>query len=152
MSAYLQRHSRFLIWRRCLTISFRRLDIFSSLLQHHSHISNILITFATQSIAIMYPLTLLTSLVMGTSVLHSRQTSNTFQLNATGGQTGPISQIDDGQVRAGLTSPASTFTINGSSITDASGRGCILTRECAYCACLLKEAASSRSLVPANMI
>lgn len=79
----------------------------------------------------MYHSFLITSLVIGASALRSRSTSCTFQLSASGGKNGTLSQLSDGQVRTGLSSSSSSFTISGTTITDESGRSCIITRKCA---------------------
>lgn len=53
----------------------------------------------------------------------------TFELTASGGQSGTIGQLSDGQVRIGGGLPPSSFTICNGAITDASGYGCLLTRK-----------------------
>ena len=53
----------------------------------------------------------------------------TFELTASGGQSGTIGQLDDGQNRIGGGLPPANFTICNGSITDDAGRGCLLTRE-----------------------
>jgi hypothetical protein len=64
--------------------------------------------------------------------LVSRDTSCCFHLTASGGASGPVGQLGDGQNRVGGDSgslPEGQFCINtDGSITDGSGRGCILTR------------------------
>lgn len=50
-----------------------------------------------------------------------------FQLHATGGQSGTVGQLSDGQNRIGGGHPAGTYCINNGAITDGQGRGCILT-------------------------
>lgn len=57
--------------------------------------------------------------------------STSFQLTASGGQIGILSQLSDGQVRSGSGADLSptTFNINNGSITDSAGRGCIVTRK-----------------------
>ncbi|KAL4744018.1 ubiquitin 3 binding protein But2 C-terminal domain-containing protein [Aspergillus similis] len=61
----------------------------------------------------------------------SRDTSCCFHLTASGGASGPVGQLGDGQNRVGGDSgslPEGQFCINSDgSITDGSGRGCILT-------------------------
>ncbi|EAA64790.1 hypothetical protein AN1670.2 [Aspergillus nidulans FGSC A4] len=61
----------------------------------------------------------------------SRDTSCCFHLTASGGASGPVGQLGDGQNRVGGDSgslPEGQFCINtDGSITDGSGRGCILT-------------------------
>jgi hypothetical protein len=53
----------------------------------------------------------------------------TFELTASGGESGTIGQLSDGQVRIGGGLAQSSFTICNGTITDANGYGCILTRE-----------------------
>lgn len=50
-----------------------------------------------------------------------------FQLSASGGTSGTLGQLDDGQNRVGGGLGQATYCINGGKITDESGRGCILT-------------------------
>ena len=50
-----------------------------------------------------------------------------FQLTASGGQSGTLGQLDDGQNRVGGGLGAAQYCINNGQITDGSGRGCILT-------------------------
>lgn len=50
-----------------------------------------------------------------------------FQLTASGGVSGTVGQLSDGQNRVGGGYPPATYCINNGGITDASGRGCILT-------------------------
>lgn len=56
-----------------------------------------------------------------------RQDQCCFQLTASGGQSGVVGQLGDGQNRVGGSYPAGTYCLSGSAITDAKGRGCILT-------------------------
>lgn len=53
-----------------------------------------------------------------------------FHLSATGGATGVVGQLSDGQNRIGDNSlPEGKFCLGpGGTITDGLGRGCILTR------------------------
>lgn len=52
-----------------------------------------------------------------------------FGLSATGGSSGPVGQIDDGQVRLGSGLQPGQFCIDSSgAIKDGNGRGCFLTR------------------------
>ncbi|TVY38282.1 hypothetical protein LCER1_G009434, partial [Lachnellula cervina] len=76
--------------------------------------------------AIMYSLITL-SLALGASALVVPRSSCSFELTAAGGQTGTIGQLSDGQNRIGGGLSPTTFTLNNGSITDAAGRGCILT-------------------------
>jgi hypothetical protein len=50
-----------------------------------------------------------------------------FQLNASGGESGTIGQLSDGQNRIGGGYAPATYCISNGEITDSSGRGCILT-------------------------
>jgi len=50
-----------------------------------------------------------------------------FQLTASGGESGTIGQLGDGQNRIGGGYTPATYCINNGEITDSSGRGCILT-------------------------
>lgn len=67
----------------------------------------------------------------GSNALVGRSDSCCFGLTATGGVSGPMGQLSDGQNRIGDNSlPPAQYCIDSTgSITDASGRGCILTRE-----------------------
>ncbi|KAL4745785.1 ubiquitin 3 binding protein But2 C-terminal domain-containing protein [Aspergillus terricola var. indicus] len=69
--------------------------------------------------------------VASAQALVSRDTSCCFHLTASGGASGPVGQLEDGQNRVGGDSgslPEGQFCINtDGSITDGSGRGCILT-------------------------
>ncbi|KAH8891255.1 hypothetical protein GQ53DRAFT_765372 [Thozetella sp. PMI_491] len=51
----------------------------------------------------------------------------TFSISSTGGIACPAGQLSDGQIRLNGTEPTAEFTINDGQITDASGRGCIVT-------------------------
>ncbi|TVY75844.1 putative but2-like protein [Lachnellula suecica] len=51
----------------------------------------------------------------------------TFTLSASGGQSGTVGQLSDGQNRVGGNNPTGTYTISNGQITDSQGRGCILT-------------------------
>jgi hypothetical protein len=69
------------------------------------------------------------SLVLGASAFTAvPRSSCSFELTASGGQSGTIGQLSDGQNRIGGGLSPSTFTIDNGGITDAAGRGCILTR------------------------
>lgn len=57
----------------------------------------------------------------------SVQRSCTFTLTASGGQSGTLGQLSDGQNRVGGNLPQETYSINNGQITDSQGRGCILT-------------------------
>lgn len=66
----------------------------------------------------------------GTRALVTRGGSCCFHLTASGGSSGSVGQLSDGQNRIGdnSLSPAQ-FCIDSGSITDGNGRGCILTRK-----------------------
>ncbi|KAJ5544276.1 hypothetical protein N7513_007087 [Penicillium frequentans] len=67
----------------------------------------------------------------GTNALVGRSDSCCFHLTASGGVSGSLGQLSDGQVRVGDDSlSAADFCINSSgAITDSEGRGCIITTE-----------------------
>jgi hypothetical protein len=73
----------------------------------------------------------LAALAAGANALVPRADTCCFHLTASGGASGTLGQLGDGQVRVGDDRlETSTFCIsNNGSITDESGRGCILTRE-----------------------
>lgn len=50
-----------------------------------------------------------------------------FGLAASGGQSGTVGQLDDGQTRIGGGLPPAKFCMTGTSIKDSTGRGCIIT-------------------------
>ncbi|KAJ5887803.1 hypothetical protein N7495_007844 [Penicillium taxi] len=64
----------------------------------------------------------------GVNALVTRGDSCCFHLTASGGASGSVGQLGDGQNRIGdnSLSPAE-YCISGNSITDSNGRGCILT-------------------------
>lgn len=66
------------------------------------------------------------------NALVGRTDSCCFKLTASGGASGSLGQLDDGQNRVGDNSlPPATYCIDSTgSITDSNGRGCILTRKC----------------------
>jgi hypothetical protein len=51
----------------------------------------------------------------------------TFELTASGGKSGTVGQLGDGQNRIGGGLAPATYHISNGGITDANGRGCILT-------------------------
>lgn len=69
------------------------------------------------------------SFVIGASALTVPRSTCSFELTASGGKSGTIGQLSDGQNRIGGGLAASTFSISNGGITDAAGRGCILTRK-----------------------
>ncbi|PQE09939.1 GPI anchored cell wall protein [Rutstroemia sp. NJR-2017a BVV2] len=70
-----------------------------------------------------------TSLVfaLGATAATIRRDQCSFTITASGGQSGVVGQLSDGQNRIGGGHPAGTYTISNGQITDAAGRGCILT-------------------------
>jgi hypothetical protein len=70
----------------------------------------------------------------GTNALVGRSDNCCFHLTSTGDLSGDLGQIGDGQVRIDdNTLPQSSFCIDSNGgITDAAGRGCILTRKYTY--------------------
>lgn len=83
------------------------------------------------SLATMKSFFTLAAFAAGSNALVGRTDGCCFQLTASGGASGPLGQLSDGQNRIGdnSLSPA-TFCIDSTGgITDSSGRGCILTRE-----------------------
>jgi hypothetical protein len=69
------------------------------------------------------------SLMLGASAFAVPRSSCSFQLTASGGESGTISQLSDGQNRIGGGLSPATFTINNGGIIDSASRGCILTRK-----------------------
>ena len=67
----------------------------------------------------------------GANALVGRSNSCCFSLNASGGASGTLGQLSDGQNRIGddSLSPAQYCIDSNGAITDGNGRGCILTRE-----------------------
>ena len=52
-----------------------------------------------------------------------------FGLSASGGVSGQVGQLDDGQNRVGGGHPPGHYCLSNGGLTDGHGRGCILTRE-----------------------
>ncbi|KAJ5142246.1 hypothetical protein N7526_003241 [Penicillium atrosanguineum] len=68
--------------------------------------------------------------VAGTNALVGRSDSCCFQITASGGASGTLGQLSDGQVRVGDTTlSAATFCLEDAIITDSNGRGCVVTTE-----------------------
>ena len=67
----------------------------------------------------------------GSNALVGRADSCCFHLTSTGGASGTLGQLGDGQKRIGDSnlSPAQYCIDANGGITDSSGRGCILTRK-----------------------
>lgn len=67
--------------------------------------------------------------VAGTNALVPRANTCCFGLTASGGASGSVGQLSDGQNRIGGGLMPGSYCIDSmGGITDASGRGCILTR------------------------
>lgn len=73
----------------------------------------------------------LAALAVGSNALVGRSDSCCFHLTSSGGASGELGQLDDGQNRIGdnSLSPAQYCIDAKGAITDAKGRGCILTRK-----------------------
>ena len=72
----------------------------------------------------------LAAFAAGTNALVGRSDSCCFHLTASGGASGSLGQLSDGQVRVGDNSlSAAQFCISNGAITDSEGRGCIVTCE-----------------------
>ncbi|EED19036.1 GPI anchored cell wall protein, putative [Talaromyces stipitatus ATCC 10500] len=76
----------------------------------------------------MKSFTVVAALAAGANALAIRDDTCCFTLTASGGTSGTVGQLDDGQNRIGGGLSPTTFCITpGGTITDSSGRGCILT-------------------------
>ncbi|PYH92886.1 hypothetical protein BO71DRAFT_485085 [Aspergillus ellipticus CBS 707.79] len=76
----------------------------------------------------MKTFTTLAAFAAGTNALVGRGNSCCFHLTASGGASGTIGQLGDGQNRIGGGLPETQFCIDSNGgITDSSGRGCIVT-------------------------
>ncbi|PQE29433.1 gpi anchored cell wall protein [Rutstroemia sp. NJR-2017a WRK4] len=64
---------------------------------------------------------------IGASAATIRRDQCSFTITASGGQSGVVGQLSDGQNRIDGGHPTGTYTISNGQITDAAGRGCILT-------------------------
>ncbi|KAJ5917145.1 hypothetical protein N7466_010699 [Penicillium verhagenii] len=83
------------------------------------------------------------ALVAGANALVGRSDSCCFQIAASGGESGSLGQLTDGQVRLGDTTlSAAEFCISNSIITDSEGRGCVITSE-SICSPKLKKSSST---------
>ncbi|KAL2068477.1 hypothetical protein VTL71DRAFT_16575 [Oculimacula yallundae] len=67
------------------------------------------------------------ALVTSTSAIVTRWAPCCFHLSASGAVTGTVGQLDDGQNRIGGPLPPAQYCIADGAITDAHGRGCIVT-------------------------
>jgi hypothetical protein len=83
------------------------------------------------SIAILNMYSKLVALALASSgasaVVLPRGDGCCFQVTASGGKSGTVGQLSDGQNRIGGSFAPATYCINNGGITDANGRGCILT-------------------------
>ena len=78
----------------------------------------------------MKNLATLTAFAAGANALVGRSNSCCFHLTATGGASGTVGQLGDGQNRIGGGLPETQFCIDSNgAITDSSGRGCVVTSE-----------------------
>lgn len=68
------------------------------------------------------------AIAAGASALTTRTAPCCFHLDASGAVTGSVGQLSDGQNRIGGGLPPAQYCIADGGITDANGRGCILTR------------------------
>lgn len=64
---------------------------------------------------------------LGANALVAREASQCIQLQASGGQSGVLGQLGDGQNRVGGGHPTGCYCLSNGGFTDSNGRGCILT-------------------------
>ncbi|KAF3039143.1 hypothetical protein E8E12_003095 [Didymella heteroderae] len=64
---------------------------------------------------------------LGANALVAREASQCVQLKASGGQSGVLGQLGDGQNRVGGGHPEGCYCLGNGGFTDSNGRGCILT-------------------------
>ncbi|KAF2625474.1 hypothetical protein BU25DRAFT_449910 [Macroventuria anomochaeta] len=64
---------------------------------------------------------------LGANALVAREASQCIQLQASGGQSGILGQLGDGQNRVGGGHPTGCYCLSNGGFTDSNGRGCILT-------------------------
>ncbi|KAF3052451.1 hypothetical protein E8E11_009127 [Didymella keratinophila] len=64
---------------------------------------------------------------LGANALVAREASQCIQLKASGGQSGVLGQLGDGQNRVGGGHPTGCYCLSNGGFTDSNGRGCILT-------------------------
>ncbi|TVY15308.1 hypothetical protein LARI1_G006629 [Lachnellula arida] len=74
----------------------------------------------------------------------------TFSITSSGGQSGILGQLSDGQNRIGGSSPQGTYTISNGAITDSLGRGCIVTPEVNQIQCDAGATATSGFEISSN--
>jgi hypothetical protein len=88
---------------------------------------------------------------VGASAVVVPRSSCSFSLTATGGESGSIGSLGDGQLRIGGGLDATTFSItNNGTITDDAGRGCILTPSVNQFQCDLNVAGTSGFSISSN--
>ena len=73
----------------------------------------------------------LAAFAAGSNALVGRRDNCCFHLSSSGGASGTLGQLGDGQNRIGDDNlqPAQYCIDNNGAITDSNGRGCILTRK-----------------------
>ncbi|TGO14870.1 hypothetical protein BTUL_0047g00320 [Botrytis tulipae] len=69
------------------------------------------------------------ALAVGASAASIKRDTCSYTLTSSGGQSGIVGQLDDGQLRILGNHPTATFTINNGETTDSKGRPCYLTSE-----------------------
>ncbi|KAF2846287.1 hypothetical protein T440DRAFT_482649 [Plenodomus tracheiphilus IPT5] len=67
------------------------------------------------------------ALGLGANALVARNAPQCIQLKASGGASGVLGQLDDGQNRVGGGHPTGCYCLSNGGFTDSNGRGCILT-------------------------
>ncbi|TEY71647.1 hypothetical protein BOTCAL_0089g00260 [Botryotinia calthae] len=72
---------------------------------------------------------------VGASAASIKRDTCSYNLTASGGQSGIVGQLDDGQLRILGNHPTATFTINNGETTDSKGRPCYLTSEASQYQC-----------------
>jgi len=98
-----------------------RQRIFSILSSSENQITTI------QSLNMKTSATILTLVVSASALVAERRAPCCFHVSASGAVTGTIGQLGDGQNRQAGGLPEAEYCISGGGITDANGRGCILT-------------------------
>lgn len=64
---------------------------------------------------------------LGASAAALKRSQCCFDITASGGASGTVGQLSDGQNRIGGGYPPTSFCLNNGGITDSNGRGCIVT-------------------------
>jgi hypothetical protein len=65
---------------------------------------------------------------LGANALVARDAAQCIQLKASGGVSGTLGQLYDGQNRIGGNYPSGCYCLSNGGFTDSKGRGCILTK------------------------